>query len=528
MESQLEQLLEGFDTNPLVAGKGLRDLVKTGNGTFAEHALALIKTAPDAPGSNYLLTLLSAEAAFLDRLCDPVVISAAEALEIAKRIHRLDPRFDARVIRHIAGGTSGGQVNEKTAERLLEMMPEFSDLGRMLPMLAQLLRHPNPRIRSKAVLLAGRAGMGARLAETCLRHEDKRVRANAVEALWGNPAKEARPILNAAAFDSDNRVAANAVLGLYKLGDTRAIGLVEKMARHPSATFRSSAAWVIKETGDPRFIGTLGKLASDGDARVRQNVFRAFAPIRQKQATLGSLPALRVFLAESGICTDGRRRLQVSVRTEDGNLVRSITPLQFHLAEGTEAIAEYSVQEMPSPESVAIGIAVPLMTDPDKSFSQVYSAVEQRALAWTRRQDEWIVQEYQPDSLSAALGRLMAVVSLKKPDRHILLVVCPELSSTILENDMDKLLTRAKCAGIRVHGLIVARDESLAAPQLERVCRSSGGIVMRAGDHKEMPEAIQRLYCNLLCSYEIIYTAKDPAPGPVSVQVSVPGGSGRC
>src|SRR5689334_20559311 len=135
MESQIEQLVEGFESNPLAASKALRELVKTGNGTLSVHALALIKAAPDAPGCNYLLTLLSAEAAFLEMLCDPAVIAPADALEVAKRIQKLDARFDSRVLRHIAGGGSGSALNEKTAERLLEMVPSFSDLGRVLPML---------------------------------------------------------------------------------------------------------------------------------------------------------------------------------------------------------------------------------------------------------------------------------------------------------------------------------------------------------------------------------------------------------
>ncbi len=518
--AEIEQLLEGFETNPLAASKALRELVRTGNGTFSVHALALIKAAPDAPGCNYLLTLLSAEAAFLERLCDPAAISPAEALEIARRIQKLDARFDSRVLRQISGGGSGGALNEKTAERLLEMVPSFSDLGRMLPLLAPLLRHANPRIRSKAVLLAGRAGMGSKLAETCLRHDDKRVRANAVEALWESPANDARAILYEAASDSNNRVAANAVMGLYKLGDTRAIGLVEKMARHSSEAFRGSAAWVVKETGDPRFLKTLGKLVSDGDAKVRQNVFRALASIRQRKAKLGGAPALRVFVVESGIITDGPQRLLVSVRTEDGSPVRGLTALQFHLEEAREAITEYSVREMPAPDSIAMGFAFPEFTEPDKSFRRIYDEAVQRRLPWTRRQDKWIVQEYETDSLAARLGRLMADLSQKESHRHLLLVDCPELYSDISEDDADKLLVRAKGAGIRVHLLVVAPMESVPNPRVERLCRSSGGRVTRVADRAEVPEAIQELYCSLFCSYEIAYAPKGPEPGAISVQVN--------
>src|SRR5450755_2409032 len=104
MESQLDRLVDGFESNPWGAGKALRELVKTGNGILSERALALIKTNPEGPGSNYLLTLLSADVAFLIKLCDPTVIATSEAVGIARRMQRLDPHFDVRVLRYIVGG----------------------------------------------------------------------------------------------------------------------------------------------------------------------------------------------------------------------------------------------------------------------------------------------------------------------------------------------------------------------------------------------------------------------------------------
>jgi len=527
MASELEQLVSSFESNPWAASKALRELVRTGGGTFSDRALALIKTSPDAPGSNYLLTLLSAEATFLNRLCDPAVVSSSEAGEIARRIQRLDSNFDVRVMRHIADGQWGGPSDGKSAERMLEMMSGFSEIGRVLPMLAKLLLHANPRIRSKAVLLAGRAGIGAKVAETCLCHEDNRVRANAVEALWHNPAKEVPAILLEAARDSDNRVAANAVLGLYKLDDTRSIALLGKMTQHESAAFRASAAWTVMATGDPRFLGMLGKMVSDRDAKVRHNVFRALTEIRRRKAVLCAAPALRVFLAESVNGAETERRLRIAVRTDSGKLVHRIAALQFVLTEGQEEVSEYSVQEMACPGSLTMGVAFPKADKPSQSYRPIYSASVQQCIPSTRQQDEWVAVEYDPVGMASGMVRLMTEMSKKKPDRHVVLVDAPQLESTFLgETDVDGLLARAKAAKIRIHGLIVPRDGAPADPQLDRLCHSSGGRIVSVEDGARIPGMIQDLFSSLLCSYEIAYVPQNPGSGPVSVQVYTAGACG--
>lgn len=54
----------------------------------------------------------------------------------------------------------------------------------------------------------------ARLGES-----DPRVRANAIESLWGVDSPEARTLLSFATNDANNRVVGNALLGLYHLGN---------------------------------------------------------------------------------------------------------------------------------------------------------------------------------------------------------------------------------------------------------------------------------------------------------------------
>ena len=328
MHSRLSLLIDQFAQNPPLAGKAMREMLENDGSTFTQQALTLIKTVSAGTGTNYILTLLLRDASFLTKLCDPDLFSLAEATEIARRVQKLDSNFDVRIIKQIASTASNAaQLTAATAERLLELMSASADLSRILPVLAELLKHPSPRIRSKAVLLIGRASANAKLAESHLKEADRRVRANAIEALWGNTSNEARSILSAAASDSNNRVAANAALGLYKLDETSSIPIILDMAEKPSPIFRLSAVWMMSETQDPRFLGTLAKLIGDEDQRVRQLAFTSVAKIRKNKTSLLNGPKLKVYATEVECSVEPQRKLRVSICSEEGKPAARFTGL---------------------------------------------------------------------------------------------------------------------------------------------------------------------------------------------------------
>lgn len=383
MKSRLRLLVDQFAQNPATTGKAMRDLLESDAGEFTRHALELVKKVAVGPGSNYLLTLL---------LRDP------------SSLQKLDPRFDVRIIKKITStATRADQLEPVTAERMLDLISAFSDGSRTLPVLTELLSHTNPRIRSKAALLIGRARGGARLTESRLQETDKRVRANAIEALWGNQSNEARSILSAAVTDTDNRVAANAALGLYRIDETYSIGIILEMAANLSPLFRVSAVWAMSETQDPRFLGTLAKLIADGDPRVRHLAFNAVAKIRKNKTSLLKGPKLKLLAAEVDRGeVDGsmekQHKVRVSVSTEDGKPVAHILGVQFALDENKLLVTEYSVVEMAQSEIPAAGIAEPLTLDPEnevgeRSISYEITYVSNSAMPTSRLS----VQVYSPE-----------------------------------------------------------------------------------------------------------------------------------
>jgi HEAT repeat protein len=562
MHSRLSLLVDQFAQNPPMAGKAMREMLESDGSTFTQQALALLKTLSVGPGSNYVLALLLRDASLLSKLCDPDLFSLAEATEIAKRLQKLDPNFDVRIIKQISSTASNAsQLTAATAERFLELMSASSDLSRILPVLAELLKHPSSRIRSKAVLLIGRASANAKLAESHLKEADRRVRANAIEALWGNSSNEARSILSAAASDSNNRVAANAALGLYKLDETCSIAIILDMAENPSPIFRLSAVWMMSETQDPRFLGTLAKLIGDADQRVRKLAFTSVAKIRKNKASLLNGPKLKIFVTEVECSLEGQRKLRVSVCSDDGKPTARFAGFQFAIEEDKRPVAKYSVQELGQTEALAVGIAIPRIVHQPDEFLLSCEASLKSTLQQKRSQDQWAILKYASggesnstalafssdphtladalaagESKDAAVGNLSDAAQMlfteiapKKGQRHVLLVDSPAHgSSSWSQTDVDSLLALAKPGKIQVHSLVVAPLDSEVNPHLRRLCEASGGRIVRARAVDEIPRTLEVLFCTLSSSYEITYVSNATTPANrVLVQVYSPQGCGE-
>ena len=173
---------------------------------------------------------------------------------------------DVALARSLADSAVGdGAVHVADPARLMDILCEIADASRIMPSLMRLMRHPNPYLRSKAVKMIGRGSRSTKWVMGRLSESDPRVRANAIESLWGVDTPEARTLLKFAASDANNRVVGNALLGLYHLGEASVLADVINLAAHESALFRASAAWVMGETGDPRFTDALRRLISEPD-----------------------------------------------------------------------------------------------------------------------------------------------------------------------------------------------------------------------------------------------------------------------
>jgi HEAT repeat protein len=167
-----------------------------------------------------------------------------------------------------AGGDARG-IKSSAALRVLKLVESISDCSRLSSYLIQLLRHPNPGVRSKAALLLGKSNLNLSRVKSFLSSDDPRLRANTVESLWGHRSPAVQEVLREAAKDPNARTSMNALVELCRQGDREAFERISNAATASDPVMRSRAAWAMGVAGDQEFAPLLEKLEADENPRVK-------------------------------------------------------------------------------------------------------------------------------------------------------------------------------------------------------------------------------------------------------------------
>ena len=563
MESSLSKLIAGFPANPVASGKFLHRLLLDDKQQFFLDALPLLRAAPDTPGFYYVLALLHSQNLVLKNLCDPALFTKQESIALGKRMSRVEPLFDMKLARMLlsgdgkeAGGEPGQAVQSQAGMRLLEVMAEVSDRGRSL-LLAQLLHHSNPQVRSKAALLVGKSTQDAKWVSQRMNEPDSRIRANALEALWGLDSEDCRQVFLEALDDPANRVVGNGVLGLYLLGVPTALASILTMISHPEDGFRKTGIWLMGETGDLRFLHVLARLMKDCEPALRPYVFRSFAKLKQRRMRLAALPALRLNVLGAKSLTEGHMELYISPRSAGGQPIHGLKATQLALWENNILALEYNIRPVTEKEQLSIAFAIPRNTGPLDAPS-VYELALDACLQLKRKMDAWMILPYcgseepepgaggdetvpelrflversaversfktrKPRSSSArtllhAVDSLIAATSRGRGRRHLVLLDSgggPPRDT----RRMQEIVDRAKVAEIAIHAL------GLRENAWRNTCASTGGQSVEAASEESVPELLTGLCSYLVSSYQVQYRSQES--GDLRIEVYTEKGLGE-
>ena len=264
---------------------------------------------------------------------------------IGRQLGVIDPLFCAKLARALPrepAGSGDSRLSPLMA-RLPELIGALQEGEQILPVAAALLRHPNRHVRSKTALVIGRMRKSYAWVDQRLSDPDPRVRANAVESLWGASTEGARAVFLSAIADSDNRVAGNAIVGLYRLGDAASIGLAEALGTAADLRRRATGAWIMGRTGDTRFVSFLGQMVTDKDPHVRGNVFHALTRLKAARERQAHAERLNVIALPQTI--PGAPILTVRVEDGAGASVRGLLPTAFALTAHGAPVLQYDVHE---------------------------------------------------------------------------------------------------------------------------------------------------------------------------------------
>lgn len=553
IRTALNNLVRNFEADAAGSRKQIRDLMDNDRKLFFCHAMEIVKSSGDSRGGQFVVALLAANGMLLQALSDPT-LTRDEALALGRAAKRVDPMVDTSLARGLADSMMGdGSVVISDPARLMEILCEIADPARVMPSLMRLLRHPNAYLRSKAVKMIGQGSRSVKWVMGRLSESDPRVRANAVESLWGVDTPEARTLLNFAASDSNNRVVGNAMLGLYYAGEAAVLAEIAKMAAHESALFRSTAAWVMGETGDPRFTDALRRLISESDPTVRKRAFAALSCVKatNSQAVVGVEwhVAGRILAGES---LKGMRRAMVTVASDDFRDIPKVAPLQFLLSEGGQYITSYKVGEKNQSEAISVVFVIP--RSKAAAGGAFFEGVA-RCLGWKRPSDLWSILPYvetgdgevppphdpDPAQFTAKSDALAATLN-GTPKR----MECTDLWTALWRATRpDSGQSRGKRyvivlgsveeGRIAGHGLVsnmqggrIPLQAICSGPntELREFCKRTR-MPFHLGPDEEISEMVQRAYLNLLARYEISYQAVTAGAVPLKVRIQTPFGWGE-
>ncbi|GIW75593.1 MAG: hypothetical protein KatS3mg104_0656 [Phycisphaerae bacterium] len=180
---------------------------------------------------------------------------------------KLLPDATVRIGRYLASGTTEQRIRGLQIVHELDLAPQFREA------LLSLCQHPNPRVRSKAVVLLGEIPDQSTgfILEKALIDTDGRVRANAIEVLEEKRATEYTPLLIERARSAHNRERANAIKALHRMKVGNVVEQMTLMLADPRVEHRISALWTLRHIGLWKLIGEVARLAkTDESLKVRR------------------------------------------------------------------------------------------------------------------------------------------------------------------------------------------------------------------------------------------------------------------
>ena len=277
-EALLRNVLETQEKRTIAAS--IQSIARSQPAAFMAAAIYMLDAETTLEGRRGLYKQWLDCPEFLLELVHPDRFSAEQLLAVCRGLKEIDDMLDVQLGRLMPGRHDDAiGMFPDVVLRVLDVLDAISAGSRLILMLGHLTEHKNPRIASKATMLVGKRVRNDSWVKRQLAAADARVRANALEALWGVDSPTARKCMWDSLKDENNRVAGNALVGLHRLGEPAVGQLVRRMLQDSRPIFRTTAAWVMGKIGGDEFVESLRHALDDSDKLVRETAQSALAAI---------------------------------------------------------------------------------------------------------------------------------------------------------------------------------------------------------------------------------------------------------
>jgi hypothetical protein len=390
--SEFEVLLERYDDDPGICSKLLRTHAQSDPKTFLAYAQKAILDRPVSRALRFI-TGLAATVGLIEFLLDLYSRSRQSAIALAQKVTACDPRFDHALLEFLQRPQPAQVKEEQFFHMGLDILDVISTGDQLVAGVLKILKHPNPKVRSKAALFVGSRTQNLAWAATGTQDYDPRVRANVIESLYGLNSDFVVQMFRDNVVAENNRVAGNAVLGLYLLGHCAAIPLIYEMNRHPEPRFRNTAAWIMGRTGDPRFALAFSELLNDPDELVRAQAFKGLGEVKKAIRASEKRPQLKsaIVKAEMGDWST----LVTTVRYLNGQPVHGISPTSFIVKTGSKPVRSYVVDEYDFRNSLSVAFIMCLPEHNEAEAEARFVKAIQACNCLRRAKDRWAILKIQ-------------------------------------------------------------------------------------------------------------------------------------
>lgn len=180
----------------------------------------------------------------------PEGLSREHALEIADQALRV-VAFDTQLMQILGQYVEHAEKqHEDMIVRGLDLIDNLGPKPRVLMPLAKFLRHPSPKVRSKAAKIVGQITLNQGWIDRFSTEFDPRIRSNLLEAVAQNPEfdqDQLRNLLHRAARDPHRRVSVTALYLLARMGDQPSLERLHALQQNADPAMRKSADWAVAQ-----------------------------------------------------------------------------------------------------------------------------------------------------------------------------------------------------------------------------------------------------------------------------------------
>lgn len=396
---KLPELEAIFQNSPQEAHSRLRAYHDERRSDFLREAIALLESGRNNSFSQVVWKICQENTADLQQLLFTVdLLNLDDAAKLLRLSGSKDPGYQISLVERVRKEieTGGQNLSQQEWTRLLELLAKSVDGERLGGMLARLCEHRDKRLRSKAAVLMGLVARSVPGRLNLLRDVDPRVRANAVEALWGCRDPESIQLLREASRDEHHRVAANGLVGLHAAGELSAVLGIMQMYRDPELPRKLASIWAMGKTADPRFLSFIQANLNQLNGRARFSLLATSRKIQTRIHETRQRGQLAAELLHFERADRGRVRMQFRLRAANGSLITQehLLPTEVLVQDGPHRVDLFTLQHRGSPSPKQVGLLLPQRPGvSDLAAQQLVTALEEN-LAARPSADSWAIARF--------------------------------------------------------------------------------------------------------------------------------------